>query len=290
MRYISVALLALTAILMGTDQYENIRIDSGWFQPVDGDGSYPVVTFVPEAVDTASVSRMIIMMETGDRLILTVTNEDDEDHGFKWDVSDEEWNIPAGGSITVEFEPDAEGAYLFYDPTNYPVNIARGLCGVVIVKSPDDNAEDFVWFFNEHDVDWLIALDQGQPVEIASYKPEYFTINGNSYPGTLNDPLAAVTGSVGVPLNIWMVNGGLQAHSIHYHGYHVEVLSENGVPFPQPYLKDTIPVRRGKAVHCRLTPHQTGLYPVHDHSLTAVTARGFYPNGMLVLLNIGEGN
>jgi hypothetical protein len=217
-----------------------------------------------------------------------VINNHDEIHGFKFVNEPAGVEIAAGDSTMIAFMPEAAGAYLFMDDINYPFNLARGLSGVVIVKQTDDSVPDFVWFLNDHDEEWLLDLDNGDPVDPASYLADYFTINGNSFPGTTTDSLANVTGVVDEPLNIWIVNGGLQFHSIHFHGYHVDVLSHNGDPYPQPYSKDTIPVKPGVGLHTRLVPYQPGVYPVHDHSVSAVTAKGFYPNGMLVLLNISE--
>jgi FtsP/CotA-like multicopper oxidase with cupredoxin domain len=271
------------------DQFESIQINQGIFEPVDSSGPFPIVGFAFADSPTVEISRMVIFIDTGDRLKLTVTNNDSDPHGFKWTFEEDEIVIMPGDTAKLTFEPSAPGVYPFIDGTEYPFNVARGLSGVVIAKEPGDTARDFVWFLNDHDVEWLNALANGTSVAPGSYLADYFTINGFSYPDTLQDTHGAVKGNVNEPINIWVVNGGLQAHSIHLHGYHIDILSKNGDPYPQPYSKDTFPVKPGAGLHTRLVPFQSGKFPVHDHSLTAVTAKGFYPNGMMLLLDITEG-
>lgn len=285
-----VTLMSLTGFTVSAEERsESIQINQGFFEPVDSSGSFPIIGFAFADSPTVEISRMVIFIDTGDRLHLTVTNNDSEPHGFKWAFEEDGIVIMHGDTAKITFEPTAPGAYPFIDGTDYPFNVARGLSGVVIVKEPGDNVRDFVWFLNDHDVEWLNALANGTRVASSSYLADYFTINGFSYPDTLQDSRGAVTGKVNEPINIWVVNGGLQAHSIHFHGYHIDILSKNGDPYPQPYSKDTFPVKPGEGLHTRLVPFQPGKFPVHDHSLTAVTAKGFYPNGMMLLLNITEG-
>jgi len=281
-------ILFFPVLAYAADQNVSIQIRSGMFVPADGGDPIPIVGFVPIEETTGQVSRIQIMLTLGDRLVLSVTNNHTEIHHFTWATEQSSVSIAPGASETIFFEPKTTGAYVFMDGGEQPFQVARGLSGAVMVKDPGDSAPDFIWFFNEHDAEWLSTINGGTFPDPASYRPDYFTINGNSYPETMSDPQAAVVGEVNQAINIWMVNGGIQAHSIHFHGYHVEVLSKNGNPFPQPYLKDTLPVKPGEGFHTRLVPYQPGLYPVRDHSLTAVTARGFYPNGMLVVLNISE--
>lgn len=287
--FLTVAVLATAFSVSAEDQLETIQINHGVFEPVNSSGVLPIVGFALADSASVEISKMVIFMELGDRLNLTVINNDSKSHGFNWTFEEDGIEIMPGGTATVTFEPSAAGAYPFIDGTDYPMNVARGLSGVVIVKEPEDQANDFVWFLNDHDVEWLNALDDGKIVDPASYKADYFTINGLSYPETTEDSLGAVTGTVDEPINIWVVNGGLQSHSLHFHGYHVNVLSKNGEPYPQPYSKDTFPVKPGEGLHTLLVPSQPGTFPVHDHSLTAVTAKGFYPNGMLTLLTITDG-
>ena len=270
------------------DRYETARITSCTLQPVDSTSPLPMLCYALNGSPSAGVSKTIIFMNTGDRLFLSVINGDTAAHGFKWTFETGTTSIPPGDTVTVVFQPVSSGAYPFIDGTNYPFNVARGLSGAVIVKDPSDNARDYVWFLNDHDVEWSNALASGGTVNASGYLADYFTINGQSFPNTTGDTLASVTGTVNEQINIWIINGGLLVHSMHFHGYHVGLLSRNGVSFQQPYSKDTFPVKQGEGFHTRLTPHQPGIFPVHDHILMSVTSKGVYPNGMLVLLNISQ--
>ena len=287
------ALLLITFLLgagsgQAVDKYETIRITGCTLQPVDSTAALPMLCYAFDGSPSEGVSKMVIFINTGDRLFLSVINDDTASHEFKWTFEAGTTAILPGDTATMTFQPTSSGVYPFIDNANYPFNVARGLSGAVIVKDPSDNARDFVWFLNDHDVEWANALASGVPVDISSYLAEYFTINGQSFPNTTSDTLASVTGVVNEEMNIWVANGGLLVHSMHFHGYHVNLMSKNGNPFQQPYSKDTFPVKRGEGFHLRFKPHQPGIFPMHDHILMAVTSKGVYPNGMLVLLNITE--
>ncbi len=258
--------------------------------PIDSLAVLPIKSFSQSPTQSVTVSRLVLKINTGDRLQLTVINQDAVAHGVKWTFNDRSVMLGPGASDMLTLEPTAPGVYPFIDPTDYPFNVARGLSGAVVVKNPADVAPDFVWFLNEHDLEWLKALDSNKTVDPASYRPDYFTINGLSFPASQSDPLSMVVGQVNQPLNIWIVNGGLWVHPLHFHGYHVTLINHNGQAYPADFSKDTFPVKPGEGIQVRLTPHQAGMFPVHDHALMSATARGVYPNGMMAMLNIQGGH
>jgi FtsP/CotA-like multicopper oxidase with cupredoxin domain len=76
------------------------------------------------------------------------------------------------------------------------------------------------------------------------------------------------------------------AHSMHFHGYHVKILSSEKTPQMNGWIKDSFPVKTDDKVTILLVPDKDGMYPVHDHNLIATTNIGLYPGGMIVMLNI----
>ncbi|MEK7541489.1 MAG: cupredoxin domain-containing protein [Patescibacteria group bacterium] len=60
--------------------------------------------FVPEVLD----------VERGDKVIVTIINEDDYDHGISLDAFGVSQRMPANGTITVEFVATQEGDFPFY--------------------------------------------------------------------------------------------------------------------------------------------------------------------------------
>lgn len=273
------------------DRTETIYIRAGQLMPIDSLAPLPIKSFSRSAEGPVEVSRLVLTIQTGDRLNLVIVNQDDAAHEIRWTFNSEPSIVLApGASDTLALAPTESGVYPFMDAADYPFNAARGLTGAVIAKDAADNAPDFVWFLNEHDADWLPALANGEAVNPASYSPDYFTINGLSFPASQSDPLGTVVGQTHQPLNIWVINGGLWAHSLHFHGYHADLLSRNGAAYPAGLSKDTVPIKPGEGIHLRLTPHQPGMFPVHDHALTTATAKGAYPNGMMAMLHIEGGH
>ncbi|NIR28875.1 MAG: multicopper oxidase domain-containing protein, partial [Gammaproteobacteria bacterium] len=80
-------------------------------------------------------------------------------------------------------------------------------------------------------------------------------------------------------------NLGHVRHAIHFHGYHVEIVSRNNVPETMLPAKDTIPLPGYTTAELNLAVTQPGIFPVHPHSLTNVTDNGLYPHGQIVLID-----
>ena len=71
---------------------------------------------------------------------------------------------------------------------------------------------------------------------------------------------------------IHMANDGSMLHPMHLHGYHFEVVAQDGFPLEQPYMADTLVIAPGQrfdvlihaiypgawAFHCHILPHVEG--------------------------------
>ncbi|MAF67151.1 MAG: hypothetical protein CMJ84_16030 [Planctomycetes bacterium] len=131
-----------------------------------------------------------------------------------------------------------------------------------------------------------LTMGSGIPQRTKPYEPNYFTVNGLAFPDAASDPDTLVAGSLGEDILIRFGNFGRMRQSIHFHGYHAQIVAQNNVPDATMPPKDTIAVPYLGTVDVILTPHQIGVFPLHPHSLTAVTANGFYPLGALTLISI----
>lgn len=97
--------------------------------------------------------------------------------------------------------------------------------------------------------------------------PLGYVINGKSFPATA--PLAAKQGDW---VLVHIANDGSLLHPMHLHGYHFEVVAQDGYPLAQPYMADTLVVAPGQrfdilihavhpgawAFHCHILPHVEG--------------------------------
>lgn len=69
--------------LAAQNRYETIQIMPGEFTPVDSSSVLPITGFTFANSQTVGFCRMIIFMELGESLNLSVINNDSELHGFK---------------------------------------------------------------------------------------------------------------------------------------------------------------------------------------------------------------
>ncbi len=146
---------------------------------------------------------------------------------------------------------------------------------------------EYFLLYEDADDRWNATMGSATSmVPAEGYEPNFFMVNGQSYPDIASDPSALIVGNVGERILIRLGNLGRMRQSLHFHGYHPEVVARNNVIETIFGEKDTVPVPPRTTTDVILTPNQVGDYPLHPHSLTAVTANGFYPMGQLTLISI----
>ncbi len=181
-------------------------------------------------------------------------------------------DIPPGRMRELTLPAPAPGTYLFSDPTNDPVERTLGLAGVLMVTPGDqwrldDNGTEFerqwVWLCRDVEPRWARLASLGRTVVPATTPavPRYFTINGrsgfqalavstdvdaNHHRDEETNPSGSARhvdvrdfsrrtgrGTVGAGQLIRMVNAGIVAHQMHFHGNHVWTVRRNGNDFPR---------------------------------------------------------
>jgi FtsP/CotA-like multicopper oxidase with cupredoxin domain len=284
----------------------------------------------------------------GDAVTIEVTNALDEPHGFAiHDTGITTGAIGVGESRTIQFTAPPAGTYIYMDPLNAPVNRLLGLHGVMIVlprsgstpytsATPNltrlfsdlGNSAHFpgepwtpprtrVWHVHSVDVRWNQKAEAGTLIDpaklVTDFQTAYFTLNGDSGFFASHNAKNAPTGRVGQPHLIRIVNTGLCAHSLHIHGNHVFLCSENGVhssnvkhidtwrvgpcersdwllPFTRPPDICGAPNRPLREVMAEELSYRDsyGLmqvpieYPMHCHMEPSQTAKGGnYPGGLV---------
>jgi len=203
-----------------------------------------------------------------------------------------------GKSRIYSFTAPAAGSYMYYDDFNGKTGRAMGLSGPMVVMPADGSdklyssgptfARQYTLVLNELDDRLNQAVYNGQPYDFADYEPNYFFVNGLSYPETSEDDDTRVVMSVGENVAIRFINTGLIISSQHFHGYHVDVASRNRVPEITVIEKDSVAVEVGECVDVILPVAQAGVYPLHTHFVPGVTANGVYVNpygGALIVMH-----
>ena len=275
-----IGLNAISSVFASTVE-RNLYIISDSIQTVDSI-SIPYLSF--NETDVYTKDSPIINLNSGDTLKLWVYNLDSITHSFVIKDLSDNYTIPAGDSIYIEQFFMDEGLYIYHDATDYPKNTYLGLAGMIVVNDLD--VQKFYWNIKEHNAQWNFDLVNSLDVDWANYNPKYFTINGNSNPHINSDSLSRITGVVGETLYLNIANTGLSIHSMHFHGYHAEIMYSSAHANHVGRIKDTFPIYPMETLVLKIEPHQAGEYPIHDHNLVAITGNNIYPNGMFTTILI----
>ena len=278
-------LIVLSCVItsaMAADVSETLYINRGEFVASDGN------TFAYMAFNRTLVfekENAIIEVNIGDNLEIKIINNDTIVHGF--DIKNYVGVnnvIQPGDSVTVTCTFSSEKVLVYYDSYNYPNNTYMGLSGMIAVS--DNSFSKFYWNVKEHQQTYNDTIANGYSVDWQTYYPDYFTINGESAPNINVDAKARITGAVNETIYLYITNTGQSTHSMHFHGYHLEIVYSSKYPSHVGRSKDTFPVHSLEGLVLKLIPDKPGEYPVHDHNLVTVSGGGIYPMGMFITMLI----
>jgi len=256
-----------------------------------------------------------IVVFQGDAVVIQLQNTLSS-HSIKLKIpgfDNRDWvTIPPGGVGSYQFTPVQAGSYVIYDEANGSLGRAMGLAMPLVVlpiststgvgtdvyerlynRAPIEHSyqREYTLMLNELDSRINDAVQAGNPVDMDTYEPDYFFVNGLSYPDTVYDINGnvddgkAILMSTDEQVAIRFINGGLIYYPMHFHGYHVNVILRDRVLESAVVEKDTVLVRPGESVDNILhVGGQTGLYPLHTHYVPGVTSAGSYAGGGLLML------
>jgi manganese oxidase len=212
----------------------------------------------------------------GDRVRINVTNRLPESTTIHWhglilpnemdgpaEITQEP--IPPGGSYRYEFTAGQSGTYFYHSHDHVDRQQALGLYGALIIDpaNPQDEIaadHDYViqlqeWLMREGLTFPSMPMDGGQP--------NYFTINGRSYPST-----DTIRMKVGETLKVRFIgtNNGF-IHPMHIHGGPFEVVARDGETIPEParFLADTVNVGPGQRYDVVWRARRPGKWLIHCH-------------------------
>lgn len=233
----------------------------------------------------------------GDTVNITVINNHTINHNFVIQgVTTDATAIAPGGNRVYSFTASAAGTYLYSDTLNSNINREMGLYGALTVGPADGGNKAWTggpaysfqrtWVIGEMDKPrWNDVAGSGGSVNTGTYKPNYFLMNGMGGFDAMGDANTTIDGVVGTSALVRIVNGGQFAHSLHFHGNHVQVLSINGVHQSAPFkLVDAINLPPMGTAEVLFVLNQVGNYPMHIHTAQMETANGVYLNGVATMI------
>jgi len=110
-------------------------------------------------------------------------------------------------------------------------------------------------------------------------QPNFFTVNGKSYPSTPNLYIKE-----GENIRVRLINAGTEEHYLHLHGHDFWLVCDDGLPIPQPWQMNTARLSPGKTLDIIIEGKNRGIWTFHDHDTRRVTNNGLYPGGNLLAL------
>ena len=110
-------------------------------------------------------------------------------------------------------------------------------------------------------------------------RPNWFTVNGKSYPMTPNIYIKE-----GENIRVRLVNAGTEEHYLHLHGHDFWQVCDDGLPVPTPWQRNTLRLSPGKTLDIIIEGKNRGIWTFHDHDTRRVTNNGLYPGGNLLAL------
>jgi len=185
-----------------------------------------------------------------------------------------------GGVATYTWNNLKGGTYLYQSGSHPAKQVQMGLYGPLTVGDYGGTGEVML-LFSEIDPALHGSLSAATPL---NYKPKYFLINGQAYlPG---DPVPRLTiGRAEKTLLIRFLNAGLMSHTPVVQGPYMEVIAEDGNPYPYPRKQYSVMLAAGKTMDALWRSSETGNYAVYDRSMSLST-NGAAGGGMLVYLDV----
>jgi FtsP/CotA-like multicopper oxidase with cupredoxin domain len=171
--------------------------------------------------------------------------------------------ILPGGFFVYEFEVvDPPGMYVYHSHFNSTEQVGKGLYGAFFVQPKADDWGSL--YGTDIAVEHTMFLGDG---------PTGFVLNGKEFPAT--QPIVATLGD---NVLIHLSNDGSQIHPMHLHGYHFQVVAEDGFVLDPAnrYMADTLAVAPGQRFDILVKAEYPGIWAYHCHILPHVEG----PHGM----------
>lgn len=197
------------------------------------------------------------------------------------------------------------GTYLYHSGTHPQLQVQMGLYGGIkhdaVAATASTPAQvypgvaydaEVLLLYSEIDPQLHAAIatgnyGPGKPVtSTIDYAPKYFLVNGKPYQAS--DP-ALPAGAAGQRTLIRFLNAGLQSHVPVLQGLDMQLVAEDGNPYPYAKIQYSAFLPAAKTLDAIITaePGQDGTYPIYDRRLSL--SNGAQPGGgMLAYLKVDE--
>ena len=261
-----------------------------------------------ERVDAYALNEQIpgprLRVTEGDKVRINVQNDLPEATSVHWhglilpnemdgaaDVTQEP--IEPGEGYVYEFTAGQQGTYFYHSHQEPDRQQGLGLYGALIVDPADPSVDEAY----EYDHEAVIQLQEWLEREGYTYPamtmegalPNYFTINGKSYPET-----ETINMRVGEKLRLRFIGSNNNfVHPMHVHGGPFNVVQTDGNPVPEAAQieKDTVNVGPGERYDVIWEAREPGRWLLHchiPHHTTNDNTEQEGGGGLMAVINVTE--
>jgi len=238
-----------------------------------------------------------IRVANGERVRIRFTNRLPEETTIHWHgigVPNSQDGVPGvtqetikpGEDHTYEFtarpagDPRGGGTFLYHAHVDEDRQMSVGLYGTFIIDPARPGpryAVDRTLVVSEWTADAATGRTRGA-MQMEGMFPNFFTINGKSFPDTekINVP-------AGKRVLLRLVNAGQFAHPLHLHGTAFRIVARDGHPSGDRGLRDTVTLESGERADIAFTLPK-GKWILHCHIGHHATNDGDGPGGLLTLV------
>ncbi|MFB6116142.1 MAG: multicopper oxidase domain-containing protein [Candidatus Nanosalina sp.] len=236
--------------------------------------------------------------------------------------------VQPGESHTYDFRPRKAGTFFYHCHVQPSTHVLMGLNGIFVVSEDVEN--NTVQTFNigngkvrnpskavadkysqEYDLLYqgvdrelhsiirksndprIIAEKINREYDVTERDPDYFLLNGLSFPYTLRESQVVVEKNQSTKLRI--LNSGSETISIHTHGHRPVKTHVDGVKLDDPVRRDVFSISAAQRIDLRLNTSDDGLnsygpgiWFFHNHREESVTTNGIAPGGDITLITYEE--
>jgi len=180
--------------------------------------------------------------------------------------------IAAGGVFTYEYTmPNTPGTYFYHTHKDGDRQQPLGLYGALIIESKNPTVK--------YDAEYTVMLGEWRVTDGKTYPamdfdgmlPNYFTINGKSYPAT-----ETIKVKQGQQVLLRFIGSGQFIHPMHLHGQPFKIVATDGnsVPEAAQLTKSTVLVGPGETYDVVFTARAPGKWLLHCHINHHITNNG----------------
>jgi len=254
--------------LAGTTRTFNLVANTGDIQTPDGNSVFMWSYANGDAPDSGKFQSPgpVLCANQGETVVVNLSNTLPEPSSIVFPGQDSAVTATGGapgpftreaatnGTVRYSFTAGSPGTYRYESGSDPAKQIEMGLYGALIVRPAScaacaygpttrfDPVREFLLLLAEIDPDLHHAVETGGTYDANALHNRYFTINGRSFPDTIQDngsvllptqPYGALVRiqpntPTSAPALLRMINAGLDNHPFHPHGNHTREIAQDG--------------------------------------------------------------